>query len=352
MSVKAMGMAAGVAGVLAFVGTAAAPSWHIVKSVHTAAVEEFTAVVATGKTTAWAFSGNELDSPPTPEAWQRNGSRWARESFPGKTNEEVVAAGATSPSDVWAFTDIGFKSSRVLHYNGHRWSVATTFQAPIGGADVLAGNDVWVFGWNGDNQQQLGAWHYNGHAWTRVAKNIDGGSALSAANVWGFSGTNIDHYNGRAWSSTSVKSLLPPKAPLSHPSVTGIYAQSADSVYAVGNGESTVFNAGGPLVILHYNGHAWKKVAEGEYGYGNLFSQQIAPDGRGGFWLPMPGTVGGPSYIVHYSGGTLTPARLPVSATVINIVAVASIPGTSQALAAGFTWITHGGSIAVILQYS
>jgi hypothetical protein len=48
--------------------------------------------------------------------------------------------------DVWAFTDIGFKSSRVLHYNGHRWSVATTFQAPIGGADVLAGNDVWVFG--------------------------------------------------------------------------------------------------------------------------------------------------------------------------------------------------------------
>jgi hypothetical protein len=117
---------------------------------------------------------------------------------------------------------------------------------------------VRVFGWNG-LAQQLGAWHYNGRTWTRAAKNVDGGSALSASNVWGFSGTSIDHYSGRTWTSTSVKSLLPPRQPLTHPQVTGIYAQSADSVYAIGNGGSNVENAGGPLV--------------------------------GGFWLPMPGTV-------------------------------------------------------------
>jgi hypothetical protein len=348
MSVKIVGVAAGVAGLLALGPQGSAPSWRIVESVRTAAVEEFTAVVATGKTSAWAFSGNELTLPPTPEAWERNGSRWTRESFPGQTNEEVVAAGATSPADVWAFANIGIKS-RVLHYNGRRWSVAITFQDPIGGADVLGGHDVWVFGWNGV-RQQLGVWHYNGHAWRRVGENIDGGSALSAANVWGFSGTSIDHYNGRTWSSTPISKLLPPKAPLTHPLVTGIYAQSAHSVYAVGNGNSNVQNAGGPLVVLHYNGRTWRKVAEGEYGYGTEPSQQIAPDGHGGFWLPMPGTVSASSYIVHYSGGTLTPAKLPVSATVINIVAVARIPGTSNVLAAGFRWVTHG-SDAVILQY-
>jgi hypothetical protein len=207
-----------------------------------------------------------------------------------------------------------------------------------------------VFGWNG-LAQQLGAWHYNGRTWARVAKNVDGGSALSASNVWGFSGTSIDHYNGRTWTSTSVASLLPPKQPLTHPQVTGIYAQSADSVYAIGNGESNVDNAGGPLVVLHYNGHVWARVAEGEFGYGTEPSQQIAPDGHGGFWLPMPGTVGAQSYLVHYSAGTLTPARLPASSAVINIQAVASIPGGGQALAGGFTWATHG-SVGVILLYS
>ena len=131
----------------------------------------------------------------------------------------------------------------------------------------------------------------------------------------------------------------------------GVFARRTDSVYAVGNGNSNVFNAGGPLVVLHYNGRAWTKVAEGEYGYGTEPSQQIAADGHGGFWLPMPGTVRASSYIVHYSGGRLAPARLPVSAAVINIVSVASIPGTSQALAAGFTRVATG-SDAVILQYS
>lgn len=354
MDGKVMGVATVFAGLLAL-GSAAtaastpAPSWHIVKSVRTAAVEEFTAVVATGKTTAWAFSGNENTLPPTPEAWERNGGTWTRENFPGKKGEDVVAAGATSPSDVWAFTNIGLVS-RVLHYNGHAWSVSATFKQPIGGADVLAANDIWVFGWNG-LAQQLGAWHYNGHTWTRVAKNVDGGSALSASNVWGFSGTGIDHYNGRSWTGTSVKSLLPPKQPFTDPQVTGIYAQSADSVYAIGNGGSNVDNAGGPLVVLHYNGHAWKKVAQGEFGYGTIPSQQIAPDGHGGFWLPMPGTVGAPSYLVHYSAGTLAAARLPASSAVINIQAVASVPGGGQALAGGFTWATHG-SVGVILLYS
>ncbi|MBV9382620.1 MAG: hypothetical protein JOY82_10470 [Streptosporangiaceae bacterium] len=352
---KVWGVAAGAAGLLALGGVTAAapaapPSWHIVKSVHSGVTGDFTAITATGKTTAWAFSGNPVDNE-VPAAWTRNGTTWTRVNFPGKNNEEVVAAGATSPSNVWAFSDVG-AGSRVLRWNGHAWSVVRAFPQPIGGASTLAGNDVWVFGQPGIIEQ-LGAWHYNGRTWSRVAKNLDGGSALAVNNVWAFSGTNVDHWNGRTWAGASVKGLLPPRTQFSDPLVTGIYAQSANSVYAIGNGD--LQDEGGPTVVLHYNGHTWSRVAQGSFGYGTQPSQQIAPDGHGGLWLPMPGVLGAPSYLLHYAVGRLTQARLPVGPQSISADSVAAIPGTAQALAGGFTHARNnpfGNVVAVILQYS
>jgi hypothetical protein len=58
-------------------------------------------VVATGKSTGWAFNGNPLAAPTSPTAWQRSGTSWTRAKFPGKHGEEVVATGAhasTNPS--------------------------------------------------------------------------------------------------------------------------------------------------------------------------------------------------------------------------------------------------------------
>jgi len=346
-----MGIAAGIAGLLALGSVTAAmaappPSWHIVKSVRSGVSGDFTAMVATGKATGWAFDGIN-----GPTAWQRHGGTWTAVRFPGKGGESVVAAAATSPSDVWAFTDVN-RGSRVLRWNGHSWSVVATFPEPIGGTAVLASNDVWVFGQPGIIEQ-LGAWHYNGHTWSRVARNIDGGSALAPNDVWAFSGTDVTHWNGRRWAGTSVASLLPRRQMLNFPAVTGIYAESADSVYAIGNGNRQ--DEGGPTVVLHYNGHKWSKVAEGSFGYGTLPSQQVIPDGRGGLWLPMPGVLGAPSYLVHYAAGRLTLAKLPASAQFINVESVARIPGTTQVLAGGFThaakdpWLRV---VAVILQLS
>jgi hypothetical protein len=228
-----------------------------------------------------------------------------------------------------------------------------TFNRPIGGASVASGTDVWVFGQPGIIQQ-LGAWHYNGHGWSRLSTKVDGGSALSATSVWGFHGTSVDHYNGRTWSSTNVASLLPPKQSggLNDPMVTGIYAQSAHSVYAIGNGNAQ--DEGGPTVVLHYNGHRWGKVAQGQFGYGTQPSQQISADGSGGLWLPMPGFAGHPSYLVHYSGGMLTPAALPHGAQGIDVESIANIPDTTEMLAGGFTHKIDNPSlkvVAVILQY-
>ncbi len=369
MSRKVAWVAAGVASLLAASGVTAAsaasaappvaaPHWHIVKPVPSKdGSGDFTAVVATGKSTGWAFDGN-FGGTAGPTAWRRSGATWTKAAFPSKITEAVVAAGAASPSDVWAFTqDFRTSGSRVLRWTHGKWTVAKTFAREIGGASVLAGNNVWVFGESIEPGSGLGAWHYDGHAWKQVGKNLLGGSALSATSVWGYNGTSVDHWNGSKWTSTSVKSLLPAKNKFNNPAVTGIIALSARNVYAIGNG--TQMDEGGPTVLLHYNGHKWTKVASGNFGFGSSafagVTQQVAADGTGGLWLPMPGLGGQRSFILHYAAGKLTAARLPVNPLGIAVDSISRIPGTAQQLAGGATYAagnpgTHDAG--VILQYS
>ena len=363
-------VAAGAAGLLALGAVAAtaatastrpaaAPKWRITTSVKTNANADFTAVVATGKTTGWAFDGNGFDTAPV--AYQLSGGTWKKASFPSKVGDvEVIDAAATSPSNVWAFTEgtgtsfPGGTPARVLHYNGHTWSVVRTFGDQIAGASVVAANDVWVFGMTAyPNEPALGTWFYNGSRWTRVSKTIQGGSALSDKNVWGFQGVNIEHWNGAKWTATSVKSLLPAtgKNIINDPQVTRILALSAKNVYAIGNGVQE--DEGGPTVVLHYNGSKWTRVAKANYGFDA--GPEFSSDGSGGLWLPMYGPVAGNSYLLHYSAGKLTVAALPVGPAKMTVYAVSQIPGTTQQLAAGKTHASRNFGadiVAVLLKYS
>jgi hypothetical protein len=328
---------------------ATGPSWQITKDVHSGPNGQFTAVTAVGRTGGWAFNGIS-----TPTAWERSGSTWKQVPFPGNNSlGPVIAAAATSPSNVWAFT-AGVTNSRVLRWNGRAWSLVHTFPRQIGGAVVLSASNVWVFGEPFIPGAGLGAVHYNGHTWTAVkgGGGLQGGSGLSASNIWAFGGSDVAHWNGHAWSRTNLASLLPARQQLNGPAVTGIYAQSPDSVYAIGNGN--LQDEGGPTVVLHYNGQKWTKVAQGNYGYGTQPLQQIASDGHGGLWLPMPGVEGEPSRLLHYANGTLTPATLPVASSKIDIDAVALIPGTTGLLGGGYTHAAgNQGSniVSVLLQY-
>jgi hypothetical protein len=333
----------------------AAPHWHVVKAVKTNQ-GVFTAVVATSKTTGWAFGGQF--SKVTPDtAWRLSGGAWTQDkAFPGKNNETVVTAGATSPSDVWAFAQTFGGPSRVLHFNGKAWSVVKTFGAQIGGASVAGKNDVWVFGADFFGQPKLGAWHFNGHTWKLTGAGLQGGSALSATNVWAFSGTKVYHFNGSKWASVQLKSLLPAKMLLNGPSITGIIALSATNVYAIGNGG--LEDEGGPTVILHFNGAGWKKLATGNFGFGTMStggSQQISTDGKGGLWLPMPGVDGQKSFIVHFTGGKLIPVTLPGNPRATAVQAISRIPGTAAQLAGGDTYTASMpgvNQVAILLQYS
>jgi hypothetical protein len=324
-------------------------SWHIIEQAHTGSAGQFTALAPLGQDGGWAFNGVAGVT-----AWERGGSAWTRASFPNLPMDlQVVSADALSRDDVWAFT-YGAARSYALRWNGSTWTVMHSFARAIGGGVVLGRNDVWVFGMPYIPGAYLGAWHYNGSTWTQVSggSDLEGGSGLSASDIWAFDGSDVAHWNGSSWTRTSVAGLLPPRSQLNGPAVTGIYAQSADSVYAVGNGNQE--DEGGPLVLLHYNGRTWTKVAGGNYGNGTQPLQQIAPDGHGGLWIPMPGTDGQKSYLLHYSGGTLTPVTLPVSSSMIDIDSVALIPGTTNVRAGGSTHASgNDGSdvVSVLLEY-
>jgi hypothetical protein len=326
-------------------------TWHLVRQVNQGTGSLFSAVTATGPAGGWAFSGNGTAAP---QAFRRSGATWVQAPFPGLKGELVVAAASTGPADVWAFTS-NFSHSRALRWNGSGWTAMRSFSRAIGGAAVISSTDVWVFGEQFIPGAGLGAWHYNGATWSQSpgTGSLNGGSALSATSVWAYGGTDVAHWNGHAWAFTSVASLLPARDPhgLNDPGVTAIYAQSADSVWAIGDGSRE--DEGGPVVVLHFNGRAWSKVATASSSGDNAPSQ-LAPDGRGGLWIPLPGGDGAPGRLLHYAAGHLTTAVLPLPNTRIAIGAVAWIPGTWQALAAGYSHTAGnnaGDDRSVLLQF-
>jgi hypothetical protein len=349
MLAKILAAAALLASTATALTSSSTPAWQVVKQVTGGSFAEFTAITAAGRNTAWAFDGQQGTT-----AWERTGSTWARVPFPSKSDEEVFAAGASSASNVWALTATLFGGqSRALRWNGRTWAQAGTFPQAAGGIAVISSTNVWAFGAPYLPVAQLGAWHYNGHTWTKVAsgKGLGGGSAVSANDVWAYDGTDVANWNGSTWVRTSVASLLPANDGQNDPQVTAIYAESASNIYAVGAGKYS--DGGGPTVVLHYNGHGWSRVAEDNTGTTFQLPEAVSPDGHGGLWITAPGYYGSASAVLHYSGGHLTNAAFPYFSGRIDVLSIAQVPGTSQILAGGYTHPAGNAGlnpVAVILQ--
>jgi hypothetical protein len=289
-----------------------APSWHPVLSVPGGGVTE--AVVATGKTTGWAFLGNGA-------AYQRVGATaWKKVAFPG-TDGYVNAAAASSPSNVWAaYRPAAGGGSTVDRWNGKRWSVVKSFPGSVTNLSVLGPDDVWAFG--GANYGQ-GVFHFNGHSWAEVSSTLSGGSATSDGNVWAYSGTQLAHFDGRKWTETSVAGLFPASTDGTvAPFVSGVLALGPDNVFATGVGWGDLGGAGGVAVVLHFNGHRWSLAAAGpDFVIG---TNSLASDGKGGLWMTSD-THENYEVLLHYSDGQIVNASEP-------FMSVASIPGTAEAL--------------------
>jgi len=309
--------------------SAATLSWRPVLSVPGGGVTE--AVVATGRTTGWAFLSSGA-------AYQRTGATaWKKVAFPGR-NGYVDAAAASSPSNVWAAyrPAAGGDGSQVDHWNGSKWSVVRSFPGTVTSLSVLGPDDVWAFGGASYGQ---GVFHFNGRGWTEASSTLSGGSATSDQDVWAFSGTKVARYNGRTWTETNVAGLFPASTG-GHvaPAVTAILALAPNNVFAAGTGWGGTGGAGGgPAVVLHYNGHSWSRVAVGPdvLGPGSL-----ASDGRGGLWMTSD-THENYQVLLHYTAGHLINANEPFKS-------VAAIPGTTEALGGN----ASPAATAQVYQYS
>ncbi len=324
----------------------AAPAWHVTKTVGGGGFQEFSAATAATGTSAWAFESAAGNS--KPRAYQLSGHTWAQKPFPSQRGEQVISASSSSPSNVWAFTITDHSTSRVLHFNGHSWKQVKTFGKIVSAGLAVSPADVWVFG--EPFAPELGTMHFDGHKWTKVSgAPLLGGSALSARSVWAFGAASVAHWNGRSWHRASVARLLPKKNRLCGPGIlNGIDAISAKNVYAAGAAGCP--DGEGPLVLLHFNGRAWSRVAIKTV---HAFPAAIIGDGSGGLWIPV-GSGGPPSSMMyHFAHGTLSKASFPVSPLHLFLSGAAVGTRTTAAIAFGLTRssITASKSTAVIVQF-
>ena len=312
------GAAAGTGRPAAPASAAAAASWRIVKTTHGRSLPGVTAVTATGTRDAWAFASTLA----RPVAWRLTGRTWATVPFPGQTGDLVTAAASSAPGNVWAFTAQTSGAGRALRWNGRRWAAAGRFGQAVGDAVALSPADVWVFGQPGAPGGGLGTWHYNGTTWRRAPAGggLTGGSALSPSSVWAVGGKTAAHWNGRTWSRTSLARVLPGNTQFCRPTADRVLARSATDVWAVGAGHCE--DERGPFYLLHFNGSRWRLVWRSAR-YGEPL--QVVADGSGGLWIPAVAGFPGSYAMLHYTGGRLHQAALPLPASKLSVDAVAHV---------------------------
>jgi hypothetical protein len=172
--------------------------------------------------------------------------------------------------------------------------------------------------------------------------------ASSPSNVWVFAepfgqGARALHWNGTSWTRTSVARLLPAGKGTGAYNLAGVYAVSADNVYAIADSDPEL---GASSYILHWNGRVWSKVA---YTGGDTeYPGAITGDGRGGIWLVAGfGEPATSSAVLHYSDGKLT-TSIPVGSGNTFVAGLSQIAGTPDIFAA-----TEAGSDSMtILEYT
>lgn len=256
---------------------------------------------------------------------------------------------AISAANVWVVGDDGASDTQILHWNGHAWQrVAAPNPHPRGhppansltSISAVSPRDIWAVGHTGPNALIV---RWNGKAWRQVASPalthgaaMTGVVALSATNAWAVGGTGskalTEHWNGHAWRQVPVPS--PASAEL-----LSVSASAADNVWAVGDyfyGPSGIHSG---VLIVHWNGKAWRRVAAASPPDSDLFGVSVLSAANawavGGF---TNGTVNTFTLIERWNGKAWTQTRVagPVPYPDAQLWAVA-VRSPSLAFAVGDT---------------
>jgi hypothetical protein len=383
ISLKRAGIAGAIASAVALMGAAlpaqavTAPAWRQVFSKHygpSTDYSAFNAVVATGKTAAWAFGGTDqsggsgnMQKPVV--VGTTNGTTWTAATLPSGLTGWFEAASAPAPNDIWAVT---FSGGSVVHYDGQHWKLAHHIAGAgeLTGVTALSPTNVWVFGGPGEDNG-LGTWHYNGAMWTQVKTGVGAaleyGSALSAHDIWAIGSSAapediVTRYNGSSWQPASTTGL-----PSGQWQFTAIRAFSDSNVWVTAD---LFTNNANTTSLLHFNGSKWTVYPlpwAAPSGGSNFLKFTLAPDGAGGLWFMGGVDQSGPGndfsqtfYVIHRTAsgswtrtvtGSFKDTSSGFSPTGADLGGLASIPGTKSLWGAGFTESKTVGGNAVIWAY-
>ena len=126
-------------------------------------------------------------------------------------------------------------------------------------------------------------------------------------------------------------------------------ARSPRDVWAVGAGNCQ--DERGPFYLLHFNGARWRLVAQSA-SYGEPLG--VAPDGSGGLWIPTVAGFPGTFAMLHYAGGVLRRAAMPLPGSRLTVDAVAHAPHSAVTFGGGASYPAGNPGLnrsAVILRY-
>jgi hypothetical protein len=325
-----------------------APDWDIAAQVHygpSGNASGYSAVIAAAKDNAWVFGGTNPGGPSSPTAEHWNGKRWQAWRLPAGLDGFIVAAAASSASNVWAVGE-GY----VLRWNGVKWTVAKSWSQASGITSVTAisRSDVWVFGSSSfSGEPSVGAWHYDGRTWTRaggMAAAIYRASALAAGNIWAITasprGGAVVHYNGSAWSEVPAADSA-----LASTQLNDVLAASPGNVWV--SGITPVNAADGRLVLVHWNGKSWKRFVAP---WPVQQTERFATDGTHGIWIPVVTGGDNPTTWILHLSHTGRWIRTEIAAghdDVVGVGDLALIPGTTTVWGAGGLVTTMGGDAAI-----
>jgi hypothetical protein len=321
------------------VGSAAASGsdqWRVVYESHTAESRttgsSFYVVTAPGRRDAWAagsttsYRSGRIE----PDFVHWNGSRWQAVSIPGTAGFEPLVAQSTSPGDVWIFGSASSSDDEALLLAGGSWHVLHT--PPFGvSVAVLGSSNVWMIGQAGSCDSATEKCttqlvHWNGQAWSSyIVGTLIEGLAGWGSHVWAVGRTDL-----RGSASTGVVVLYQ-------------WSQGVWRRFGPAQPRSAVAGeiAAGPrgqLWLLDYPVH---RTPELRYWTGRQWKQLAIPR-----WADPPALIDGPlTYdlrsgvwlgpYVHWTGKRWVNAYQIAALGSFSIQAFAPIPGSSSLWGAG-----------------
>jgi hypothetical protein len=306
----------------------------------------YSAIVAPGRSTAWALGGTNPGGASVPTAERWIGGRWRSWPLPPHLTGFIGDASAPSSRDIWA---VSYSSGYVLHWDGARWKVAKSWRqhSVLTGVTALSATNVWVFGTTTGGFRGLGTWHFNGRTWARArgrANEIYRASAVSGRDIWAVAANShggfVEHYDGRSWQRARTGRLL------AGTRLDDVLALSRRNIWVVGNLETR--HGDGRLLIAHFNGQHWKRTVtrwRGDIG-------RLAPDGSGGVWVSADNSGASSDVLIGHlpRQGRLTWVTLR-DGLGSGVSDIAASRGTHRVwLSGGF--LTRTGGDAVIWSHS